>query len=274
MKVASADAGLEVSQLDPLPCPSVQTPCISSPSTVPRAVIALLSDATGKDRARISPKDGIPGKHLKFLRKMQRVAQPVGPPARERPCSCQPGRYIPQGYPVGGDRCVRICRPFAHLEGIADDARAWLAFREDSGTQPHIERVQQVKRDHRGIPDFRGEDVRIPKLHQRLDAGASSASTGLSEPLRIDIDPDSARAVLARRGDDDPAIPAAEIEDHIPRAHIREPEHLGDHSVRRRREINVGRGILGLHAGTGANGHSAEASSSAGYIQISLKVGW
>ena len=59
----------------------------------------------------------------------------------------------------------------------------------------------------------------------------------LSDSLRIDIDPNAARTVFLRRRDDDAAVAAAEVVDHIDRPDVGDFQH-GIHDIGRGRNIN------------------------------------
>ncbi len=133
---------------------------------------------------------------------------------------------------------------------MRDDARAGLQ-REKPRLHLLDQLRQQVHRhDGRGA-EIGLEHVALAKHHAVRDAGAPGVLRALLYERRIDLYAEAARPVVARRGDDDTAVPGSQVDHQVVGTHIGNPQHLVH---RDRGGGNVGRRDVGVGRASGQRG--------------------
>ncbi len=123
---------------------------------------------------------------------------------------------------------------------MRDDARAGLQFVHELRLELQVQRRQEVERYDAGRRQIRLEEVAFDDLHAILDAGLLDVLTRLRDALRIDVDPDTARAIRLRRGDRNTTVTGAEVIDDVVLGDLRQLEHRIDDLLRRWYEDHVG----------------------------------
>src|SRR5262245_34969798 len=93
--------------------------------------------------------------------------------------------------------------PVQETEIVGDNTRTGPEMSEQPGLELFDEIWQQVERDHGGITNFGIERVALAKGHSVRYTGLARVLDAFGDKQRVDIDPESARAVVARGGDDD-----------------------------------------------------------------------
>src|SRR2546429_7159848 len=118
---------------------------------------------------------------------------------------------------------------------VRDDARSGRELAQQLRQQAPVERFEEEQSHHRGFADIRLEQVAAHEAYAVLDPAAARAVHRHAQRHRVDLDADAARAEVPRRGDDDAAVAAAQVVDHVLRARARELEHRGNRRVRARK---------------------------------------
>ena len=105
--------------------------------------------------------------------------------------------------------------PIAHIEGVGNDPRTRLQLLEQLGAQLQIDIGQQKQGHHGGLVKVGLEQVVFLEANQVLHAGLLGVLPGLADAHRVDIDPHAASPVSLGGRDDNPAIAAAEVINHV-----------------------------------------------------------
>ena len=112
---------------------------------------------------------------------------------------------------------------------------------EQLGPEPLVQRRQQVQRDDRGLGEILLEEVALDELDPARVTPAVSALFLLSLIRTGSMSTQTPRgAVLLDRGDDDPAVAAAEVVDQVLGVDLRGGEHLAHLGGVGGNEVHVG----------------------------------
>jgi hypothetical protein len=114
---------------------------------------------------------------------------------------------------------------------VRHNARSRPQLVEKTWLQPIDEPGQQVDRHHAGLRQIRGEHVALHEAHAVGDTSLPRALARLLHQGRVELDPQAARAEVAGRGDDDPAIAGAQIDHQVCGARAGQLEHALDDLV-------------------------------------------
>ncbi|MBM3818621.1 MAG: hypothetical protein FJW14_06335 [Acidimicrobiia bacterium] len=140
---------------------------------------------------------------------------------------------------------------------MRNDARAGAELAGQDRPELHVERGEQVEGDDRRVGNVGLERIADLESHQPFDARLLRVLLGIEDPGRVDVHADAAGAELLGGHDDDPAVPAAQVVDHIFRAHAGQGQHPLDDVGRGDHEGRPGRGAAS-HDGLGGNQGSQE----------------
>ena len=112
-----------------------------------------------------------------------------------RPAAADPRRHDPEIDAGAADLAGAVMRPFAHVEIVADDARAGPHLGEHARAQAEVDLRQQIERERRrrraiGV----SEQILAAEDDAVGDAGGAGVGGRLAHPGRIDVDAEPARA--------------------------------------------------------------------------------
>src|SRR5437867_3482660 len=131
------------------------------------------------------------------------------------PCSAlHPQEYV-AGAPAVPDAARALGAPVAHAMPVRDDARTARELALQARPQPEIHLRRKKERDDARAGELGAEEVFLPEGDAFGDAGRRRVGARLADALRIDVYADAARAVAARRLDDDAPVAAAQVVDHV-----------------------------------------------------------
>src|SRR6185503_13342063 len=186
------------------------------------------------DRERLAFGAERAGEHLEFLlerelalRQLVRAGDLGGHDPEQRGAPRLVAVAVAAGAEVGG----LVGLPFAHGEGVGDDARAGLQV-EDLRPQLEVDVRQQEHGDHGGLGEVGLEQVRLHELRALGDAFFRGVALRQLDHVGVVLDAEGARAAL-RRGDHGAAVARAEVHDEVVLRHLGHVEHLVDHDLRR-----------------------------------------
>ena len=118
---------------------------------------------------------------------------------------------------VAGDWCFNL-------------ALAVYAYQQD-GAKADIETGEEVEGDDRGGGEVDVEQAGLEEPDAVADVGAAKVVVAFLDAQRVDVDADAAGAEVFGGGDDDAAVAAAEVIDHVVGADPCESEDRGDDGI-------------------------------------------
>jgi len=116
---------------------------------------------------------------------------------------------------------------------MAHHPRPFPQFASEFALQPAIRARQQEQGNDAVFAEVVGEQVALREGDAVADAGRPGGRLGLLDPGRVDIDAVCECPAL-RRGEDDPAVAAAKVDQPITGTDVGKSEHPRDHFHRRR----------------------------------------
>src|SRR3546814_2110160 len=115
--------------------------------------------------------------------------------------------------------------PFAHGEGVADDARAGLQLGEQLRAQLLVQGFQQIEGDDGRLLEIGLKEILVPEADEIVDTCLFCVRAGFSNADRVYVDTHRLNAVKARRRDRDATVARAEIIEHIAGFYVCHAEH-------------------------------------------------
>src|SRR5690606_11180790 len=101
--------------------------------------------------------------------------------------------------------------PVAHVESVRHDAGAGAQFLEQSGAKLDVDRLQKIKRHHRGRADIDGENVVLDEIDEIFHTGPAGKFHRVGNPDGVNVDADAMRVAFLGCRDQDPTIAGPQI---------------------------------------------------------------
>jgi len=163
---------------------------------------------------------------LVFLLQDERIGAAVD---RQSPIAGGAGRDCPQIDDRVADPLALVPAPVAHVVIVAEHARPGAHLGEDSRPEAQVDLGEEIKGEDVGLGK-RGREQILPAENDLAgEAGGAGILVRFADPGRIDVDAEPARAAASRRGDQNPAVARAEIDEVVAGADPGEAQHRIDH---------------------------------------------
>src|ERR1022692_3637812 len=122
--------------------------------------------------------------------------------------------------------------PIAHVESIGNDPGTRFQLSEQLWTQTQVDLLEEKQRHDAGVTNSSLEQIILFEADQIFHARFLGVLFRIVNTLRVDVDAYAVRPVDLGGRNNDPAIAAAEIVNHIGRFHVGEFQNRNNCFVR------------------------------------------